>query len=163
MAAHAIIPTNEVDSFLLNNPLIRKPKSGVSMIAIQAMPMPDCENDIVWDRWFIFIWGTKFLFTTYKYLYYHFNRLRILMSTLFTLRYIKTKIDKPTATSAAATAIIKKTITCPPASLCITLNAAKSRFTAFSISSIHIRIMMALRLISTPITPIQNKMPDSIR
>lgn len=47
MAAHAIIPTNEVDSFLLNNPLIRKPKSGVSMIAIQAMPMPDCENDIV--------------------------------------------------------------------------------------------------------------------
>lgn len=73
----------------------------------------------------------------------------------------------PTLTSAAATTIIKKTKICaslttlgfaiPAAdSACIFENATSNKFAAFSINSIHIKIIMALRLVSTPITPMLN-------
>ena len=63
------------------------------------------------------------------------------------------KIASPTATSAAATAITKKTNTCPLESLCKVLNATSKRFTAFNISSMHINnIIVFLRAI-TPIAP----------
>jgi hypothetical protein len=65
-------------------------------------------------------------------------------------------IAKPTATSAAAKAIIKNTNTCPDASPLYAENAVSKRFTAFSISSTDIKIMIALRLVKTPITPIVN-------
>ena len=61
----------------------------------------------------------------------------------------------PTATSAAAKAIIKNTKTCPEALLWYTEKVANSKFTAFSINSTDMKIMIAFLRISTPITPIQ--------
>src|SRR5213596_407963 len=64
---------------------------------------------------------------------------------------------RPTAASAAATAITKKTNTWPATpSRCA--SATKVRFTALSISSTHMKMMIALRRVSTPITPITNRM-----
>src|SRR6185312_13083143 len=65
-------------------------------------------------------------------------------------------IASPTAASAAATVITKKTNTCPPTPYCCA-NATKVRLTAFSISSTHMNTMIALRRISTPNTPITNR------
>src|ERR1700750_585023 len=64
-------------------------------------------------------------------------------------------IANPTAASAAATVITKKTNTWP-ATPYACANATKLRFTAFSISSTHMNTMIALRRISTPNTPIAN-------
>ena len=74
-----------------------------------------------------------------------------------TFLYIMTMIDNPILTSAAATTMIKKTKIWASELLCILLKVTISRFTAFSINSIHIRIMIAFRRINTPMTPIQNK------
>ena len=63
---------------------------------------------------------------------------------------------KPTATSAAASAMMKKTNTCPEASPLYAENAVNSKLTAFSINSTDIKIIMAFLLIKTPITPIVN-------
>src|SRR6266545_5284557 len=69
---------------------------------------------------------------------------------------------RPTAASAAATAITKNTNTCPPTpSRCA--NAMKVRFTALSISSTHMKITMALRRTSTPATPSVNKTAEMAR
>ena len=72
---------------------------------------------------------------------------------------------RPTAASAAATTIIKIAKTCP-----VSINGTMYRekatiaiFTALSISSIHIKIMMALRFARTPYSPMENRMADSIR
>src|SRR6185312_9137137 len=64
-------------------------------------------------------------------------------------------IASPTAASAAATVITKKTNTCPPTPYCCA-NATKLRFTALSINSTHMNTMIALRRINTPNTPITN-------
>src|SRR6266850_3261558 len=62
---------------------------------------------------------------------------------------------RPTAASAAATAITKKTKTCPPIPrLCA--SATNVRFTALSMSSTHMKITIALRRNSTPATPSVN-------
>jgi hypothetical protein len=88
------------------------------------------------------------------------------------LRYIITIIASPTLTSAAATIIIKNTKICAsiadaalvtPSDKCIFENATRSRLTEFSINSIHINIMIELRLISAPTMPIQNNVRDNIR
>src|SRR5881396_1317899 len=69
---------------------------------------------------------------------------------------------RPTAASAAATAITKNTNTCPPTpSRCA--NAMKVRFTALSISSTHMKITMALRRKSTPATPSVNRTAEMAR
>src|ERR1043166_8463065 len=65
-------------------------------------------------------------------------------------------IARPTAASAAATVITKKTNTCP-ATPYACANATKLRFTALSISSTHMKMMIALRRVSTPTTPITNR------
>ena len=65
-------------------------------------------------------------------------------------------IAKPTATSAAATAMMKNTKTCPLGSERYDEKAAKSKFTALSINSTHIKMTMALRRVSTPIMPMTN-------
>src|SRR3954471_3986830 len=62
---------------------------------------------------------------------------------------------RPTAASAAATVMTKKTKTCP-ATPYVWANATKDRLTALSISSTHMKMMIALRRVSTPTTPIVN-------
>jgi hypothetical protein len=72
---------------------------------------------------------------------------------------------KPTATSAAATTIIKIAKICP-VSNSGTINLEKATiaiFTPLSISSIDIRMTMALRLARAPYSPIENKTADSTR
>src|SRR3981081_2645488 len=59
---------------------------------------------------------------------------------------------RPTAASAAATAITKKTKTCPPIPR-VCASATNVRFTALSMSSTHMKITIALRRNSTPATP----------
>src|SRR6266516_583007 len=61
-------------------------------------------------------------------------------------------IARPTAASAAATAITKNTNTCPPGPM-LCARATNVRFTALSISSTHMKITIALRRRSTPSTP----------
>src|SRR6185503_6287860 len=61
-------------------------------------------------------------------------------------------IASPTAASAAATAITKKTNTCPPTPRRCA-SATNVRFTALSISSTHMKITIALRRSRTPVTP----------
>src|SRR5882672_1118697 len=68
----------------------------------------------------------------------------------------------PTAASAAATAITKKTNTCPPTPRRCA-RATKVRFTALSISSTHMKITMALRRSSTPATPSVNSTAEMTR
>src|SRR5215510_5566018 len=65
-------------------------------------------------------------------------------------------IAKPTAASAAATVMTKKTNTCPAAPYACA-NATNVRFTALSISSTHMNTMIALRRINTPTTPITKR------
>src|SRR6185503_11025814 len=61
-------------------------------------------------------------------------------------------IARPTAASAAATAMTKNTNTWPPTpSRCA--SATNVRFTALSMSSTHMKMMIALRRSSTPATP----------
>jgi hypothetical protein len=43
------------------------------------------------------------------------------------------------------------------APLCIFEKATNNKFTAFNINSMHINTIMALRLVSTPTTPMLNK------
>ena len=73
--------------------------------------------------------------------------------------FLKTiiKIANPTATSAAATAMMKNTNTCPPASDQKRLKATSNKFTALSINSTHMKITIAFRRYKTPMTPIENK------
>lgn len=93
--------------------------------------------------------------------FYHFNLFNTLISDDFVFLYTIINIAKPTATSAAATAIIKNTKTCPLLSDKKLENATNSKFTAFNINSIDIKIIMALRLKSTPKTPIVNNTVDN--
>src|SRR5215213_702786 len=69
-------------------------------------------------------------------------------------------IASPTAASAAATVITNTTKTCPVAPY-TRENATKVRFTAFSISSTHMKIMIALRRVRTPTTPIVKSAAES--
>ncbi len=72
-------------------------------------------------------------------------------------------IASPTAASAAATVIMKKTKIWPSIEFSCRENVINARFTAFSINSIHIKITMAFLLIKTPTAPIENRMPDNIK
>src|SRR4051794_951884 len=64
-------------------------------------------------------------------------------------------IASPTAASAAATVMTKNTNTCP-ATPYACAKAIKVRFTALSISSTHMKMMIAFRRVSTPTTPMVN-------
>src|SRR5205085_11569100 len=66
-------------------------------------------------------------------------------------------IANPTATSTAATTITKNTNTCPAGSFQYEENATSKRFTALSISSTDMKIIIAFLRNKTPITPMQNK------
>src|SRR5262245_58703707 len=98
----------------------------------------------------------------YQHLHtYHFKRFKILISVLRVLRYIVTRMARPTATSAAATAIIKNTNTWPDGSFNRLENATSKRLTSLSINSIHIKMMIAFRRYSTPSTPMVNSAAES--
>src|SRR3954462_11116662 len=65
-------------------------------------------------------------------------------------------IASPTAASAAATVMTKNTKTCP-ATPYTCAKATNVRFTALSISSTHMKTMIAARRVRTPTKPIVNR------
>src|SRR3989304_1250511 len=69
----------------------------------------------------------------------------------------------PSATSAAATAMTNNTVIWPSIEPRNFENATKVRFTAFNMSSIAMKMMRALRLITTPITPMAKRAALRIR
>src|SRR5208282_834631 len=79
------------------------------------------------------------------------------------VRYTEIMMASPTAASAAATTITKKTNTCPWSACHCAAKATKERFTPLSINSIDIKMVMILRLIRNPVTPQANRMPLRIR
>lgn len=89
--------------------------------------------------------------------YYH---LRILSSSIFRVSlflYSEIIIASPTAASAAATVSTIKTKICPLTSPIKEENEIRVRFIALSISSIHIKMIIAFRLTRTPITPTEKR------
>src|SRR2546429_975983 len=78
------------------------------------------------------------------------------------LRAIKMIIPSPTAASAAATTITNNTKTCPSSLPSAWLNATNARLTAFSISSMDMKIVMMLRLNMNANTPSPNRIALSI-
>src|SRR6266849_9080416 len=95
--------------------------------------------------------------------FYNFKTLESSTSNDSRLRKMLMMIPKPTAASAAATVITMKTNNCPETSREKLEKATKVRFTALSISSMHMNIEITLRLIITPTTPIVNSTADSAR
>ena len=79
-------------------------------------------------------------------------------------------IAKPTLTSAAATTIIKKTNNCASVAnagilaatlfRCIFEKATNKRLTELSISSMHMKMIIAFLLVKAPMMPIQKRMTD---
>src|SRR5437764_14717345 len=94
---------------------------------------------------------------------YSFKTLESSTSNDSRLRKMAMMIPKPTAASAAATVITIKTNNCPETSRKKLEKATKVRFTALSISSMHMNIEITLRLISTPTAPIVNSTAESAR
>ncbi len=72
-------------------------------------------------------------------------------------------IARPTAASAAATAITKKTNNCPIELPRKEENVIKVKFAEFNINSIHIKTIMAFLLINTPATPVMKSAALNIR
>ena len=66
------------------------------------------------------------------------------------MRYTAMMMASPTAASAAATTITKKTKICPLSACQCAAKATKERFTPLSISSIDMKMVMMLRLIKKP-------------
>src|SRR6185369_4030603 len=77
----------------------------------------------------------------------HHHRSIVTSSTLTVDRERKTcrMIARPTAASAAATAITKNTITCPSTACWLRANVTNVRFTAFSMSSIAMKMTIRFR------------------
>jgi hypothetical protein len=73
---------------------------------------------------------------------------------------ISTINARPTATSAAATAMTKKTKICPLKDLEDAGERHKNKIAAFSINSMDMKMISGLRRMSTPRTPIVNKMAE---
>lgn len=94
---------------------------------------------------------------------YHFS---ILSSSTFTVCLILKSamtIANPIAASAAATDITKNTKICPEASPKFAAKPTKVRLTEFSINSIDMKMIIALRRVMTPIVPIEKMIPDKTR
>ncbi len=78
-------------------------------------------------------------------------------------RKMATMMPRPTTTSAAATTRTKNTATWPPMSSSMRENVTKVRFTALSISSMHMNMTRTLRRISSPTAPMLNSTAASTR
>jgi hypothetical protein len=87
---------------------------------------------------------------------YHFKIFisSILMVCLFLNNAII--IAKPTAASAAATVITKKTNNCPVTFPKYDENVTNVKLAEFNINSIDIKTIIAFFLVNTPITPVMN-------
>lgn len=72
-------------------------------------------------------------------------------------------IANPTAASAAATVMTKKTKTCPSADPNSREKATKAKLTAFSINSMDINMISIFRLTKTPKTPMVKSTALNIR
>src|SRR5215470_18911747 len=72
-------------------------------------------------------------------------------------------IASPTAASAAATVITMKTNSWAPTSPKNPENATRVRFTALSISSMQMKIVIVLRFTMTPAAPMVKRAADSNR
>jgi hypothetical protein len=74
-------------------------------------------------------------------------------------------IAKPTVASAAATAMIKraKAAPCPASDGMNAPSARAARFTAFSINSMLISMLIALRRARNPNAPMAKSIPDRTR
>jgi hypothetical protein len=70
---------------------------------------------------------------------------------------------RPTAASAAATAITKNTNSCPIELPRYDENVIRVKFAELSINSIDIKTIMAFLLIKTPITPVVKSAALKIR
>src|SRR5690606_32960103 len=92
---------------------------------------------------------------TYDVYNYHLSLFSISISIERVFRYTIMIMANPTATSAAASAITKKTNTCPDASPWNTEKTTNNKFTELSMSSIDIIITMTFLRINTPITPME--------
>src|SRR5262249_20710440 len=90
------------------------------------------------------------------------SRLTFWRLTVWRCRNSAMMIARPTAASAAATVMTKKTNTCPVTPYACA-NATNVRFTALSINSTHMKTMIALRRMSTPTTPITNNTAEKNR
>src|SRR5262249_25657256 len=84
-------------------------------------------------------------------------------SSVWRWRKIAMMMARPTTASAAATAMTKKTITCPSIDPRKREKTMKVKFTALSISSMDIRMTMRFRRISTPMTPMAKTMALRMR
>ena len=87
---------------------------------------------------------------------YHF---KIFISSIFRVGLFLNKamiIAKPTAASAAATAITKKTNNCPIEFPMYEEKVTKLKFAEFNINSIDINTIIAFLLVNTPATPTTN-------
>src|SRR5215510_3698946 len=86
-------------------------------------------------------------------------------STFKVSRVRKTEImiASPTAASAAATTITKKTKICPLSCFQCAAKATNDRFTAFSISSMAMKMVMMLRFSRNARTPSANRIALSTR
>src|SRR5690606_39342685 len=69
----------------------------------------------------------------------------------------ETMMARPTTTSAAATTMMKNTATWPLMSLSARPAATRVRFTALSISSMHMNMTSALRRMRRPSAPTRNR------
>src|SRR5262249_47873944 len=92
-----------------------------------------------------------------------YQRIRLRSSTERRRRSRKmaTMIASPTATSAAATAITKKTTACPSAEPSRRPNATNARFAALSMSSMDMKMMSGSRRTITPTAPMVKSTADS--
>src|SRR6266480_1442044 len=79
------------------------------------------------------------------------------------VRYTAMMMASPTAASAAATTITKKTKTCPLSACQCAAKATNDKLTPLSINSMDMKMVMIFRLIRNPVTPQANKMPLSTR
>jgi len=91
----------------------------------------------------------------------YFSRFAASTDADLRVRKIAIRIASPTTTSAAATTITKNAITWPSTRPCRRAKATNARLTAFSISSIHMKMTIALRRARTPTAPITNRITAS--
>src|SRR5262245_13303574 len=88
---------------------------------------------------------------------HHLSRFASSTFTESRLRIMLIRIARPTATSTAATTITKNTNSWPSTPAHCRLKAISDRLAALSISSMHMKMTMMLRRISTPAAPIRNR------
>src|SRR5229473_1879360 len=88
---------------------------------------------------------------------YHFSKSISSANTVSRFRKKAMMIPRPTAASAAASAIMNSAKTCPATSPYRREKATRLMFTAFRISSMDMSTTMTLRRVTTPITPMMKR------